>query len=317
MAGMESHDPLAPQAAVPVLMERDVDLLLLEELHTNPAFVAWFGAQCGLSEARFDGTWLSVSDADGETDVLLRVHAVNGRVGVLIEDKIAAGEQPDQGARYVIRGERQRREGAFDCFVTCICAPQVYLDALPADSLYQYRLAYETIAAWFAAQPGARAQWRHDLLQTAIAQGRKGYVMVPNDAVTAFHREYWERLSRTQPSLSMVRPTTKGSSGKWIVVSVPGWPKTMRLNHKLALGSVELGFDRHSHAELLEVAVELPPDVLPIRTGRSGSLAIKVPVLDVTKPFAAQTVAVDAAFVAMQRLVPFAALFDTSTPMVR
>jgi hypothetical protein len=127
-----------------------------------------------------------------------------------------------------------------------------------------------------------RAQWRHDLQQTAIAQGRKGYVMVPNAAVTAFHREYWERLSRTQPNLSMVRPTTKGSGGKWIIVSVPDWPKIMRLNHKLALGSVELGFDRHSHAELLKVAVGLPPDILPIRTGRSGSLAIRVPVLDVT-----------------------------------
>ena len=316
MADITFHDPLTRQA-VPVLMERDIDLLLLEELHANPAFVAWFGAQCGVSDARFDGAWLSVSDADGETDVLLRVHAANGRVGVLIEDKVAAGEQPNQGARYTIRGERLCRESAFDHFVTCICAPKVYLHGLPPDSPYQHRVAYETIAAWFAAQTGARAQWRHDLMQKAIAQGRKGYVMVPNATVTAFHREYWERLSRTQPNLSMARPTIKGSGGKWIVVSVPGWPKTMRLNHKLALGSVELGFDRHSHAELLELAVDLPPDVLPIRTGRSGSLAIKVPVLDVTKPFAVQAAAVDAAFAAMQRLVPFATLFDANIPAAR
>jgi len=310
MAGMKSHDPLAQQAAVPVLMERDVDLLLLEELHTNPAFVAWFGAQCGLSEARFDGTWLSVSDADGETDVLLRVHAANGRVGVLIEDKIAAGEQPDQGARYIIRGGRLRREGAFDRFVTCICAPSAYLDALPEDSLYQYRLAYETIAAWFATQSGERARWRHGLLQAAVAQGRKGYVKVVNDAVTAFHLAYWERMCRTQPNLRMTRPTDKGSRGTWIMVSVDGWPSTTHLNHKLARGSVELSFERHTHDALLAAKSDWPEGIIPIPIGRYGSLAIRVTAIDVAKPFAAQAAAVDAAFTAMQRLVPFATLFD-------
>jgi hypothetical protein len=110
--------------AVIAVQERDIDLLILEELHATPAFAAWWGERIGLNDAAFDGAWHSVSNADGETDVLLRVRVGAGRVGVLIENKIAASEQLQQDERYHRRGVQGLAEGWFDRYVTCMVAPQ-------------------------------------------------------------------------------------------------------------------------------------------------------------------------------------------------
>jgi len=55
------------------VQERDVELLLLEEFHVNEDFSRWLCKLLGLTDARFDGAWHSVSDTDGETDLLVRV----------------------------------------------------------------------------------------------------------------------------------------------------------------------------------------------------------------------------------------------------
>ncbi len=303
-------DPLAQLQPLYVVQERDIDLLLLEELHSSLGFVRWFGQRVGLQSPDFNGAWYSVSNADGESDLLLRVLVGNERVGVLIEDKIAASEQPDQDKRYHTRGDQGVKDKWFDRYVTCICAPRAYLDALARDSKYEHRIEYEEIADWFKQQRDQRAGWRSGVINAAITQGRKGYIKQVNPAVTEFHIAYYERLQRTQPQLQMSRPTPKGSGGTWIIVSVPGWPKTIHLNHKLPLGSVELSFERSTRDQLLALAVDWPENVQPITTGKYGSLAIRVPAIDVERPFEAQVAAVHEAFAAMRRLVPLAQLSD-------
>ncbi|TVV77462.1 hypothetical protein [Sphingomonas solaris] len=54
------------------VQERDVDLLLMEEFHVDGRFVEWFCDRVGGAGARFDGASHSVTDADGETDLLLQ-----------------------------------------------------------------------------------------------------------------------------------------------------------------------------------------------------------------------------------------------------
>lgn len=303
-------DSLGKLQAVYVVQERDIDLLLLEELHSNPGFVTWFGQRVGLQNPVFDNAWHSVSSADGESDLLLRVHVGNERVGVLIEDKVAADEQPDQDERYHTRGKQGIKDRWFDRYLTCICAPKEYLAGLSADNQYDYRLEYEAIADWFSQQRDARSKWRSGLIREAISQARRGYVRQINPAVTAFHMAYYERLQGTQPNLQMARPTPKGSGGTWIILWVAGWPKTIHLNHKLGRGSVELSFERNTREQLVALGVAWPKNVVPSTTGNYGSLAIEVPVIDVKKPFETQLVAVDEALAAMQALVPFARLID-------
>lgn len=71
-----------------------------------------------------------------------------------------------------------------------------------------------------------------------------------------------------------------------------------------------MSFERSTREQLLALSIEWPDDVIPIATGRYGSLAIRVPAIDVTRPFEAQVAEVDEAFAAMQKLVPFEKLSD-------
>ncbi|VVD31725.1 hypothetical protein [Paraburkholderia dioscoreae] len=52
--------------------ERDIDLLLLEEFHVNNDFVAWFCGKIDLHNVTAAGAWHSLSDTDGESDLVLR-----------------------------------------------------------------------------------------------------------------------------------------------------------------------------------------------------------------------------------------------------
>lgn len=294
------------------VQERDIDLLILEELHATPAFAAWCATQLGLSGATFDGAWHSVSNADGETDVLLRVHVGQERIGILIENKVAAGEQHEQDVRYHRRGAQGMKDAWFDRYLACMVAPQAYLDGLADDSRYDARIPYEAIGTWFAEQPGARAAWRRRVVDEAVKQGRRGYTKIVSDVVTAFHRDYFAYVCRTQPDLLMNPPDQRGGQGFWIILKKAGWPKHVRLNHKMkrdSMGTVELGLQGFSAADIVARVGALPPDILPITTGAYGSLAIHVPPLDYKAPLAPQLVALDAALAAMQRLASFAKAF--------
>lgn len=214
---------LDDQPVIVAVQERDIDMLLLEQLHASPPFVAWWCEQLGLAGAVFDGAWHSVSNADGETDVLLRVRVGGELVGVLIENKVAASEQHEQDLRYHRRGSQGIADGWFDRYVTCMCAPQAYLDGLPDQSQYLGRIAYEAIAAWFSKRDDVHSAWRRRVMDEAISQGRRGYMKVVNDAVTAFHRDYYAHLCRTRPNLRMNPPGDRGSQGYWMILWMDGW----------------------------------------------------------------------------------------------
>ena len=166
--------------------ERDVDLLLMEEFHASDAFVSWFCAKLDLPDVRGDGAWHSVSDSDGETDLLLRVNADGQRVAVFIENKVAALEQHEQAKRYHIRAAREQQQGKCDSYVTVICAPKRYLSYLSARCGYRYWVSYEDIATWFSEQPDRRSAWRRQVIEHAIEQARRGHHLVLHMAHTAF-----------------------------------------------------------------------------------------------------------------------------------
>jgi hypothetical protein len=189
--------------------ERDVDMLLMEEFHISDDFVAWFCSKIGLDGTSFAGAWHSVSDTDGETDLLLRVLKNGRRIGILIENKVSAPEQNLQAERYHLRGIRSREDGKLDEYVTVMCAPQSYLDGLSANTVYQHRFPYELIAEWFGEKVGRRAAWRHHFMLEAIEQGRRGYTMVVNATTTAFHQDYWQYLRNRHPYGQKIKTAAK------------------------------------------------------------------------------------------------------------
>jgi hypothetical protein len=288
--------------------ERDVDLLLMEEFHISDAFVAWFCDQVGLKGIKPAGAWHSLSDTDGESDLLLRVIADNKRIGVLIENKIAAPEQDEQDRRYHLRGIKSREQGKLDDYVTVMCAPSRYLSSLASTSAYQHRVSYEDIAAWFLAQPGRREQWRSHVMHEAVEQGRRGYTMAVNEANTAFHVAYWEYLQKRHPRIQMRRPKNRGSKSNWIILKGHDFPKNVNMHHKFDQQVMEIGFSGRTIEDLLAAKSDWPEDIVPVQKGETASLSIAVPPVDMKLGVANQTAAIESAIAAAYRLMPFASL---------
>ena len=78
------------------VQERDIDLLLIEQLHVCGTFAEWLTERLGLSGVAVETVRHSVYREHGETDVLLIVRLGDEYVAVMIEDKIGAPMQPDQ-----------------------------------------------------------------------------------------------------------------------------------------------------------------------------------------------------------------------------
>ena len=287
------------------VQERDIDLLLMEEFHVSGPFVDWFCQQLGVLDVSFDGAWHSVTDADGETDLLLRVVVGDQRVGVLIENKIAAPEQTRHDERYHIRAVRAQNAGHFERFVVCMCAPRMYLDGLSEKSSFQALVAYEDISEWFGSFDDARSRWRRAIIDEGIAQSRRGYRMVVNETVSRFHQEFWEYININQPQLEMRRPTPKGNKSNWILFKGTGFPKGVSFHVKIDQRMVELGFAGHSVAEIVAAFPELPEDFRVVQKGGTAALAVSVPALDLTKPLSIQTDELATTMAAVQRLMQF------------
>jgi hypothetical protein len=290
--------------------ERDIDLLLMEEFQISDEFVAWFCSNLDLQEVQPAGAWHSVSDTDGETDLLLRVIVGEQRIGVLIENKINAPEQIRQAERYHIRGVRSREAGKFEDYLTVISAPQRYLDGLSSDSIYHHRVSYEAIAEWFNRSKDRRAAWRRQIMLEAIEQGRRGYTMVVSTTNTAFHMQYWEHLQGKHPRIKMQRPQNKGSKSNWIIMKGLDFPPGVKLHHKVDQQVVELGFESRHVDEILSLQLQLPDEILVVQKGKTASLMVKVPPMDMTKGISPQVAALEEVLQAAYRLMPFARMLS-------
>lgn len=298
---------------LPTVTERDIDILLMEEFHVNKDFVAWFCSEIGLRNFSPDGAWHSVSTTDGESDLLLRVARHGRRIGVLIENKIGAPEQDRQGERYHIRGIKCREQGKLDEYVTVMCAPQKYLEALSPRSEYQHRFSYEQIASWFGRRRGPRAAWRHHIMREAIAQGRRGYTMAVNAANTAFHLAYWDHLQKRHPQFQMARPEKRGSKSNWIIFEGHNFPNGVKIYHKLIQQVIEIGFPGRRVEDIRAAKPDWPHDITLVQKGKTAALSIHVAAIDMKLGFDAQLPAVEEAFRAAYRLMCHAHLFQAQT----
>lgn len=287
------------------VQERDIDLLLMEEFHVSEEFVSWFCGQLGLGRVRPAGAWHSVSDAHGETDLLLCVVEDGRRVGILIENKIGAPEQHLQAERYHLRGLKSREAGRFDHYVTAICAPERYLSALSVDSSYQCQISYESIAGYFDLIGDRRATWRRDILREAIEHGRRGYVMTVSEVNTAFQQAFYLHLRSHYPQLKMAEPGNKGSKSNWIIMKGHLFPKGVQLHYKIDQSLVQIGFSGRNIDELLPRKAELPEDVMIMQSGRTASLAVAVPRVIMSGGFDAQLPAIEEALAAAVRLTAY------------
>jgi hypothetical protein len=263
---------------IEAVTERDIDLLLLEELNVSNDFSLWFYSVITNSNdgPLCKGAWHSISDATlGESDLVVIYE--NG-IAVLIENKIDALAQPEQGVRYKARGEKGVKAGLWDSFVTCMVAPSLYLQKENDANIYDVNLSYEKIANWFSSQNTfeSRAKYKSYLIKEAIEQNRRGYTVIPDTKATEFWAKYWVLSSQQYPELEMKKPGIKPANSDWPDFRPSILNNRFSIVHKLGRGDVDLQIA--GMADKLEYLKNLLADleIEVVKAGKSAAVRIKV-----------------------------------------
>ena len=273
------------------LAERDVDFIILEELEVSVDFGTWFSAriyEIPVFKEKI-GAWHSVTEAGlGESDIVFLFEAMDGSTqSILIENKIDAPPQPDQGVRYQKRGELGVQRSDWEEFRTCIIAPRKYLGSSKHSEIYDAEISYEEIMAHFQERGihDRRSAYRAKVMKEGIEQNRRGYKRVVNEATTVFYEEYVSFARNSFPELEVEDAKPKPAASSWIRFYPKGKSKGNLVLHQLSAGcgKVLLGGKADELDAYKQKYADQPVGDLEIeRAGKSLGLVITVPKIDPT-----------------------------------
>ncbi len=227
------------------ILERDIDLLLLEELSINPEFQEWFASRI-FEEVIFQTSLEvlhSVSSDLGETDILYLFESTDGsRIALLIENKIDAPPQPDQSARYRLRGEAGQRDGYWEEFKTCVLAPTKYLSTTNQTQSYDAEISYEEIFSFFQSRSSRsqRFAYKANIILEGIHKNRRGYQPIYDKPNTQFVQDYYDYVNPLYPELNMQKPKPRPSGSTWITFYPESFTERIDLMHQVTAGKVKL-----------------------------------------------------------------------------
>ncbi len=296
--------------------ERDIDLLVLEELCVSKEFRDWFSARvygCPVLKS-YVGAWHSVNDEVlGESDLVFIFDAEDGTTkAILVENKISAAAQPDQGRRYTERGDKGKAEGYWQEYQTCIIAPRKYLQSPTQAQEYDCQITYEEIMAYFVSRRSVerRHDYRAKVVMEGVGQQRRGYQPKVSDAMTGFASQYWQFVQEHYRELGMLEPKARAAGNTWVYFYPSGFPKTVDFVHQLTGGFLKVFFKgKAPEFEAIETRYKDMASLFPgleiQLAGKSVSIAIPVePVAPLENSFDASRDNVSAALGIAQRLVP-------------
>ena len=211
--GWFGHPTMKIQLEARKIRERDLNLLLLEEMYSSAELRQWMREKVGFPcDATFESGRLMVVDAFGESDLELDFASESGLYRVLIENKIDARFQPDQILRYSKRADYYVREKK-DCkeCKTALFAPRRYAPSKVKG--FNSVLQYEELRDWYnkqRADGGSRTDWKIALLETAIDKRLKvAPANPPDERANKFWYGYWAMASQEFPDLAMPEPIGK------------------------------------------------------------------------------------------------------------
>jgi len=292
--------------------ERDIDLLLAEEFAVSPEFASWF-----LGQTRFAGAdvgvlyvFVSLSDVTGESDLVVVFQQIGGerRVALHIEDKIDAPLQPQQEARYRLRGESAVSRNEYDEFLVVLCSPEGYRDSHPETSSFDSFVSYESIGEYLAGCGDERSQYRSTFITSAASRSGNTWTKIDDPATKAFWDAAYEIAQRDFPLLEM-KPLDLTKDSTWITFrpqDMPTKPHWIYVALKGEQGQIDLTFTRVPLRVLAPVVEPLlEPGMTVHQTGKSAAIRIQVDGFRVSEPAEAELPKVREAFVACERLIRF------------
>jgi len=292
--------------------ERDIDLLLIEEIHVDSSLLSWFYGLVwgtGDQELSFLGAWHSLTHPEhGESDIVVLAKGVDGRkLAILAENKIDAIAQPNQASRYRLRGDAGIEKNWWHQYRTCIVAPQAYLDVNSEVELYDVRISYESIKEWFGTKTGdRRSKYKAKIIEFAIEQNKRGYQPEPHNGVTRFWFDYWQLSMEEFPGLQMKNPGVKPAGADWIRFNPIELKNASVVLHKLEDGAVDLTILRAGAGiERLKQLNEslLVDGLLMLKTRESAAIRIGVPKMNRFAEFAPQKDRARNGLLAVSRLI--------------
>lgn len=262
--------------------ERDIDLLVMRLLSAHKSVVDFFCEKIQKKGFTLKGIAHSVFDADGESDIVVSLEHV-GKVHLLmIENKINAAAQPEQCARYKVRGDKQVEAGLADSYSICMIAPGEYISSNTKAQEYDFVIAYEELMLLDAVKSDSFAM---ALLKKSVEKQRSTGEI--NLAVSEFWQNYHVYQKEFNPSLKLnYSSTQKGPAATWpsFKTGIPG----TRIIHKSEQGYVDLEFSGKAKIQPV-LAEKINPhkddDMKWRPTGESASLGIKVEPMDFKKSF--------------------------------
>jgi hypothetical protein len=289
------------------LRERDIDLLVCAELHAKGALTRLVASRIGAPDAAFVGAWVSHTEIEGESDLIVTFSAEDGRAVALVENKIAASFQPDQAKRYAARAQKLSGFKGVGRAVTVLLAPGDYMSRPGAES-FDLRITYEEATTALQAEGDPRSGFLADALEAAVAAYRRGYVMTPDSAVTEMWMACWRTSLRVAPRLNFQKPGLKPGRSTWICFrDAEGFSKddTQRVCvvYKAGRGQADLQFRGTARAALAAAAERLLDRTMKVVPAtKSASIRIAIVPIDFRGPVEDQQAAITEGFAACERL---------------
>lgn len=252
-------------------LERDMDLLIMEEFIASPVFAKIFLDAVNLTEAyTIEHAIHSMRDSDlGESDIVFILKIGEIRHAIHIEDKIDALAMHAQCERYSMRAEKDISDGLYDEYSVFIVAPEKYLAANSEAQRYANHISYETIRAYFATQTDFRSKYKLALIDRAIAEQKNGYQWEANPGVVQFCKAMDNYQKEHYPSIPL------GSEAWW-----RGYKTFLPdavIVYKANKGFCDLQFSHCTPQQLYPIVKDYLSDGMYIeKAGKSASVRIVV-----------------------------------------
>jgi len=290
------------QTILPVeaIQERDVDLILLEELSTDNSFCEWFIRELDLPIfTSVIGAWRSISAFGlGETDILFSYNSHEKRIFVLIENKLDASFQNEQFNRYLKRADEYLTKKECDDAFTVLIAPKLYCEN---QSEFENYLTYESIAQRFEFIGSKRNLFKSNLLKIAIEKLRRGYQPTNSVPVQNFWCSYWQFKEEKYPNLIMKKPDIVPHGSDWIRL-YDDRLKNIVFCHKLGQGNIDATFKNFPEEIEFKIKELLPEWAKFEKHGKSFSIRVFSGKIDRTKDFKEQIDAVENGLKNLERI---------------
>lgn len=252
-------------------LERDIDLLILEEFISNLDFASIFLNTVGIGDSyTIEEVIHSKMDAEfGESDIVFILNVSGKRHALHIEDKIDAIAMQNQSGRYHDRAKKDIAADEYDEYSVLIVAPEKYLEANKEAHKYTHKVKYEQLRDYFLTKDDIRSKYKLALIERAITDQKNGYHYEANPGMVEFCQKMNDYHKKKYPGLPA------GSVAWWRCY--PTVMDDVTVVFKANKGFCDLQFG-HTTKEALfhRVCENLTDRMNVVQAGKSASVRIEV-----------------------------------------